>query len=64
MNSKIIDSSREYISGFSSLSEIIHLGFETEDDLDEIGNLKQTIITLLTSLLEGEIDMEIIYRMG
>lgn len=60
MNSKIIDSSREYISGFSTLSEITHLGFEDEDQLDEIGEFKQSIITLLTSLLEGEIDMEII----
>lgn len=64
VNSKIIDSSREYISGFSTLGEIAHLGFEDEDALDEIGNFKQSIITLLTSLLEGEIDMEIIQRMG
>jgi hypothetical protein len=64
VNSKIIDSSREYISGFSSLGEVHHLGFEDEEAMDEIGQFKCSIITMLTSLLEGEIDMEIIQRMG
>ena len=32
--------------------------------MDEIGQFKCSIITMLTSLLEGEIDMEIIQRMG
>jgi len=43
---------------------LIPLGLESEEDLDSIGDLKKNIITMLTSLLEGEIDMEIINRMA
>ena len=39
------------------------MGFETEEDLDNIGSFKQNIVTLLVSLLEGEVDNEIISRM-
>lgn len=64
VNAKIIDSSREYISQFSSLESIKHLGFEDPSDLDKIGDLKFSVICMLTSLLEGEVDMEIINRMA
>ena len=39
------------------------LGFESDDDLDDIGGFKQNIVTLLTSLIEGEVDIEIINLM-
>lgn len=64
VNSKIIDSSREYIAGFEKESELLHIGFESEEDIDSIGEFKKSVITLLTSLLEGEVDMEIISRMA
>jgi hypothetical protein len=60
VNAKIIDSSREYIAGYQKLEEVYYLGFETEDDIDQIGEFKYKITTMLTSLLEGEMDMEII----
>ena len=34
VNAKILDSSREYIAGFEKDNEILHLGFESEEDLD------------------------------
>ena len=40
------------------------MGFESEEDIDAIGEFKGKIVTMLTSLLEGEIDMEIIIRMS
>jgi hypothetical protein len=64
MESKVIDSSREFIAGFEKESDLIHIGFESEEDIDSMGEFKYKVITLLTSLLEGEIDMEIINRMA
>jgi len=63
VNAKILDSSREYIANFEKPNEIEHLGFNTEEEIEGIGELKGKIVTLLTSLLEGEIDMDIITRM-
>lgn len=63
VNSKIIDSSREYIGGFENPNELQPLGFETEEDIDNIGAFKQQVITLLTSLIEGEVDIEIVNLM-
>lgn len=57
-----MDSSREYIAGFQE-SDVIHLGFEGED-LESLGEFKQKIVTMLTSLLEGEIDIDIMNRMA
>ena len=51
------------MSGFEKESELKPLGF-TEDDLESIGEFKFSIVTLLTSLLEGEIDQSIISRMA
>ena len=45
------------------MHDIIPLGFETEDDIDTIGEFKQKIVTLLTSLIEGEVDIEIVNLM-
>ena len=59
VHAKIIDTSREYIAGFKRPSEIEHLGFDGEEDLEGIGEFKGKIVTLLVSLLEGEVDMDI-----
>ena len=64
MNAKIIDSSREFIASYSTEAELFMLGFEEEEDIDMIGEFKQKIVTLLTSLLEGEIDLDIITKMA
>ena len=63
VNAKILDSSREYIAGFD-ISEIANLGMDNDDDIDSLNEFKQKIVTLLTSLLEGEIDMDIMQRMA
>ena len=44
VQNKIIDTSREIIASFEKLSEIMHLGFETEDDIDSIGEFKGNVI--------------------
>jgi hypothetical protein len=64
VNGKILDSTREYIAGFEQETEISHLGFSSTDELESLGEFKQKIVTLLTSLLEGEIDMDIMNRMA
>lgn len=63
VNAKILDSSREYIAGFQK-SEVVHLGLDDEEGMSQMDNFKQKIVTLLTSLLEGEIDIEIMNRMA
>jgi hypothetical protein len=44
VNSKIIDSSREYIAGFENEHELMPLGFETDEDIDSIGEFKQKVV--------------------
>lgn len=63
VQNKIIDTSREIISSFEKMADIIHLGFETDEDIDSIGEFKGNTIQMLTSLLEGETDHEIIETM-
>lgn len=63
-NAKILDCSREFIAGFENENEIKHLGFLNEEDLESLAEFKMKIVTLLTSLLEGEIDMDIMQRMS
>lgn len=63
VQNKIIDTSREIIASFEKLSEIQHLGFDSEEDIDSIGEFKGNVIQLLTSLLEGETDYDIIETM-
>jgi hypothetical protein len=64
VDSKIIDSAREYISGYNDQSALAHLGFDdNQEDLKSIGVVKENIITMLTSLLEGELNMDIVDRM-
>lgn len=64
VDSKILDCAREYISSFTKEQELVPLGFESEEDIDSVGALKSNIITLLTSLLEGEVNMDIVERMS
>mmetsp|Transcript_11851 Transcript_11851/g.18270 ORF Transcript_11851/g.18270 Transcript_11851/m.18270 type:complete len:81 (+) Transcript_11851:283-525(+) len=35
-----------------------------DDEMDSLNEFKQKIVTLLTSLLEGEVDMDIMQRMA
>ena len=63
VQNKTIDTAREIIAGYEKPSELIHLGFESEEDIDSIGEFKGNVIQLLTSLLEGETDYEIIDTM-
>jgi hypothetical protein len=44
VQNKIIDTAREIISSFEKMSEIIHLGFESEEDIDSIGEFKGNTI--------------------
>ena len=65
IHSKILESSRDYISGFSEEIEIVSRGFSLElGDLERINTFKQKIVTLLLSLLEGEEDEDIISNMS
>jgi len=52
--------------GLASEREMIRRGFNTQDpeDLSIIDEFKQKIITLLLSLLEGELNHEIIDNMS
>jgi len=63
VQNKIIDTAREIISGFEREQELIFLNFVTDDDIDAIGEFKGNVIQLLTSLLEGETDMEMVQTM-
>lgn len=62
---KILDSSREYIANFQDIDELTHLNIsEGSDEYETLMEFKKNIITLLTSLLEGEIDMDILTKMA
>jgi hypothetical protein len=69
VDSKILDSSREFMSAFDNKSAVAHLGFvppETDDDddlLDELDGFVSNIATMLTSLIEGPEDMYILKKM-
>ena len=63
VNGKILDSCKEYIAGFENENETFHLGFDDPESLELLDQFKQKIITMLMSLLEGEIDMDIMNRM-
>ena len=71
-DTKILDSSREYISNFDKPG-LEHLGFvspdddadsDEEDPIEILDEFISKIATMLTSLLEGEEDMEILSRMN
>ena len=42
------------------MHDLAPLGFETEEDIDSIGEFKYKVVTLLTLLIEGEVDIEIV----
>lgn len=44
----------------------MHIGFdfESDEDKDSMSEFKQKIVGLLTSLLEGEVDKDIMMRMA
>lgn len=64
VHAKILDSCREYIAGFDQDTELEPRGFNDEDSRNSLDEFKQKIITMLTSLLEGEVDQYIMNRMS
>lgn len=65
ITAKIIDSSRDFIAGFEKTQEILPLGFEnSEEDIQEISEFKSKFVTLLLSLLEGDVDIKKIQKMA
>ena len=66
VQAKILDSSREYIAGYERESDLQNIGFDYDDpdDMDALSEFKQKIVGLLTSLLEGEVDQDIMQRMA
>lgn len=62
VNAKVIDCAREYIASYESPHELNKLGLA--DSAEDISNIKNAVITLLVSLLEGEINLDIITRMA
>ena len=65
-----MDSSREFLSNFDGKNNAKVLGFvppeddEDEDLLEVLDEFITKIATMLTSLLEGEEDLEILQRMN
>lgn len=67
-----MDSSREFIANFDDKSQVGALGFEPatgedseEEDLIEVlDEFIQKIATMIVSLLEGEEDVEILFRLN
>ena len=65
ISAKIIDSSRDFIAGFEKPQEFLPLGFtEEEEDIDKISEFKSKFVTLLLSLLEGDLDVQKINKMA
>ena len=65
ISAKIIDSSRDFLAGFEKPSEYLPLGFtDDEEDINEISDFKSKIVTLLLSLLEGDLDLPKIDKMS
>jgi hypothetical protein len=55
---KIIDSSRDFIAGFEKPQEYLPLGFgDCDEDMEKISEFKSKFVTLLLSLLEGDLDI-------
>jgi hypothetical protein len=58
ISAKIIDSSRDFIAGFEKPNEFLPLGFaEDDEDIEKISEFKSKFVTLLLSLLEGDLDI-------
>lgn len=64
VTAKIFDSCREYIAGFERPAELELLGITDDDDLGAVQEFKNKIMTLLMSLIEGEVDLDIMMRMA
>ena len=61
---QIFDSCREYIASFEKESELVVLGITTDDTKISLQGFKCKIMDLLMSLIEGEVDIEIMRRMN
>ena len=65
IQAKIIDSSRDFLAGFEKPSEYLPLGFtDEEEDVEKIAEFKSKIVTLLLSLLEGDLDVPKVTKMS
>ena len=65
ISAKIIDSSRDFIAGFEKPNEFVPLGFgDCEEDIEKISEFKSKFVTLLLSLLEGDLDIPKIQKMS
>ncbi len=65
ISGKIIDSSRDFLAGFEKPNEYLPLGFsDEEEDIEKISEFKSKIVTLLLSLLEGDLDIPKINKMS
>ena len=65
ISAKIIDSSRDFIAGFEKPNEYLPLGFaDDEEDNEKISEFKSKFVTLLLSLLEGDLDIPKIQKMS
>ncbi len=65
ISAKIIDSSRDFLAGFEKPNEYLPLGFsDEEEDIEKISEFKSKIVTLLLSLLEGDLDIPKINKMS
>lgn len=63
IQAKIIDSSRDFIAGFDTAEDLLPIGF-TEDDFANISEFKSGFVTLLLSLLEGDLDVDKVEKMA
>ena len=61
---KIFDSCREYIASFEKHAELEVLGITDGDTQQSLQEFKCKIMDLLMSLIEGEVDLEIMQRMS
>lgn len=63
---KIFDSCREFIDSFEKESELIMLGIQPDDEEANGGiqEFKCKIMDLLISLIEGEVDIDIMSQMA
>ena len=63
IGAKIIDYSRDFIVGFKKRDELRMLGFNP-DNPEGLETIKHKLVQLLLSLLEGDVDQDIVARMS
>jgi hypothetical protein len=61
---KIFDSCREYIASFEKEADLELLQITSDEDIQGVQEFKCKIMELLVSLIEGEVDLEIMSQMA